>query len=198
MTHSFAQAFILLVLVTDPLGNVPIVSAALKETAAHRRARVVVRECLIAFVLLVLFMLFGQQLLDVFRLSEAAVRVSGGAILLIIALRMVFQHPQGVLGQAPAREPLIVPLAIPTLAGPSALATVLLFDAATPRATLVYVAAMVCVTALWMAVFLSADRWQARLGPQGMAAIERLMGLVLSAMAVEMLFGGIRAFAGTL
>jgi MarC family membrane protein len=198
MTQSFFQTFILLLLVTDPFGNVPLFVTALKDVPVQRRSRIVVRECAIAFLLLLLFMFFGRHFLTALQLTEVSLRIGGSVILLIIAIRMIFPHPDGVLGHSEHGEPFIVPLAIPALAGPSALATVLLFSSGTLTETMVHVAALAAVGVVWLLVFLSAERLQQKLGPQVMTAFERLMGLILTAMAVEMLLGGIREFVKTL
>jgi MarC family membrane protein len=198
MTQSFFQTFILLLLVTDPFGNVPLFVTALNPVAPNRRARIVIRECAIAFLLLLLFMFFGRHFLTALQLTEASLRIGGSVILLLIAIRMVFPHPDGVLGRTEGGEPFIVPLAIPALAGPSALATVLLFSSHTTEEVMVHVAALAAVGVVWLAVFLSAERLQKLLGTQVMTAFERLMGLILTAMSVEMLLGGVRAFVKTL
>jgi MarC family membrane protein len=198
MTQSFFQTFILLILVTDPFGNVPLFASALAPVEKARRARIVVRECAIAFGVLLVFMFFGRHFLNALHLSEVALRIGGAVILLLIAIRMIFPHPDGVLGKTDGGEPFIVPLAIPALAGPSALATVLLFSANTMTEIAVNVAALASVGVVWLAVFLSAEKLQERLGPQVMTAFERLMGLILTAMSVEMLLGGIREFVKTL
>jgi MarC family membrane protein len=198
MTQSFFQTFILLLLVTDPFGNVPLFVTALNPVAPARRARIVVRECAIAFLLLLLFMFFGRHFLTALQLTEVSLRIGGSVILLLIAIRMVFPHPDGVLGRTEGGEPFIVPLAIPALAGPSALATVLLFSSRSTEEVMVHVAALAAVGGVWLAVFLSADRLQRLLGTQVMTAFERLMGLILTAMSVEMLLGGVREFVKTL
>lgn len=198
MTQSFFQTFILLILVTDPFGNVPLFASALAPVEKARRARIVVRECAIAFAVLLVFMFFGRHFLNALHLSEVALRIGGAVILLLIAIRMIFPHPDGVLGKTDGGEPFIVPLAIPALAGPSALATVLLFSANTMTEIAVNVAALASVGVVWLAVFLSAEKLQERLGPQVMTAFERLMGLILTAMSVEMLLSGIREFVKTL
>jgi len=198
MTQSFFQTFILLILVTDPFGNVPLFASALAPVEKARRARIVVRECAIAFAVLLVFMFFGRHFLAALHLSEVSLRIGGAVILLLIAIRMIFPHPDGVLGKTDGGEPFIVPLAIPALAGPSALATVLLFSASTMTEIAVNVAALAAVGVVWLAVFLSAEKLQERLGPQVMTAFERLMGLILTAMSVEMLLGGIREFVKTL
>ncbi|MFT5532047.1 MAG: MarC family membrane protein [Burkholderiaceae bacterium] len=195
MSNTFFQAFILLLLVTDPFGNVPLFVSALRVVPRERRWRVVVRECLIAFLLLLLFMFFGRHFLNALQLSEIALRIGGGVILFLIALRMVFPQPGGVLGDSDSNsEPFIVPLAIPALAGPSALATVLLFSSDSTADVVLHVAALSAVALVWLAVLLGAERMQQVLGIRAMLAFERLMGLILTAMAVEMLLAGIRSY----
>ena len=198
MTQSFFQTFILLLLVTDPFGNVPLFVTALKDVPQARRGRIVVRECAIAFGLLLLFMFFGRHFLTALQLTDISLRIGGSVILLIIAIRMIFPHPDGVLGKSEHGEPFIVPLAIPALAGPSALATVLLFSSQTAEEVMIHVAALALVFVIWLAVFLGAERLQKVLGVQVMTAFERLMGLILTAMSIEMLLGGVRAFVKTL
>ena len=198
MTQDFFQTFILLMLVTDPFGNVPIFASALATVPPKRRPKIVVRECLIAFVVLLVFMFFGSHFLKALSLSEVSLRIAGSVILLLIAIRMVFPHPDGVLGRTEGGEPFIVPLAIPALAGPSALATVLLFSRESTGEVLVHVAALAAVVVVWLVVFLGAERLQKVLGTQVMTAFERLMGLILAAMSIEMLLGGIREFVKTL
>jgi len=199
MTQTFIQTFILLILVTDPFGNVPLFVTALAQVPRERRWKVVVRECLIAFAVLLLFMFFGRHLLAAMQLSEISLRIGGSVILFLIALRMVFPEEGGPFGASgKGGEPFIVPLAIPAIAGPSALATVLLFSSDTTAEVMVHVGALTAVALVWLAVFLSAERLQEKLGPQVMTAFERLMGLILSAMAVEMFLAGIRAFIKSL
>jgi MarC family membrane protein len=198
MTQNFLQTFILLLLVTDPFGNVPLFATALGPVPPARRPRIVIRECMIAFGVLLVFMFFGRHFLVALQLSEASLRIAGSVILLLIAIRMIFPHPDGVLGRNEGGEPFIVPLAIPALAGPSALATVLLFSRESTGEVLIHVAALAAVVVVWLAVFLGAERLQKVLGPQVMTAFERLMGLILAAMSIEMLLGGIREFVKTL
>ena len=200
MTQSFFQSFILLLLVTDPFGNVPLFVSTLRQVAPERRARVIMRECLIAFVLLLAFMFIGRPFLAALQLSEIALRIGGGVILFLIALRMVFPSPEGIFGRPDgnAAEPLIVPLAVPALAGPSALVTVLLFSSQQAMSTWLYVAVISLVAMVWLAVLLSAERLQRALGDAVMTAVERLMGLILTAIAIEMLLAGLRAYIASL
>lgn len=199
MTQNFFQSFIILLLVTDPFGNVPLFVSALAHVPAERRGQVIVRECAIAFLLLLLFMFFGRHFLAALQLTDIALRIGGGVILFLIALRMVFPQPGGVFGDGESKdEPLIVPLAVPALAGPSALVTVLLFSSDSTAETVLHVAVLSLVAIVWLIVLLSAERMQRALGTHVMTAFERLMGLILTAMSVEMLLAGIRAYVKSL
>ncbi len=199
MTESFFQSFILLLLVTDPFGNVPLFVSALRRVAPERRNLVVVRECLIAFALLLAFMFIGRPFLEALQLSEISLRIGGGVILFLIALRMVFPQPGGIFGDdaGGGGEPLIVPLAIPALAGPSALVTVLLFSSQATMAMWLYAVVISLVAVVWLLVLLSAERLQRVLGDAVVTAFERLMGLILTAIAIEMLLAGVRAYVGS-
>jgi MarC family membrane protein len=196
MTENFFQTFVLLLLVTDPFGNVPLFISTLAHVRPERRSRVVVRECLIAFFLLLVFMFGGRYFLEALQLSSTSLRIGGGVILFLIALKMVFPSAEGIFGPAPEQggEPLIVPLAIPALAGPSALVTVLLFSTSHRMSMWLYVIALMMVAAVWLMVLLSAERLLKALGPAVITAFERLMGLILTALAIEMLLAGITTY----
>jgi small neutral amino acid transporter SnatA (MarC family) len=155
---------------------------------------VILREILIAFVLLLAFMFVGEGFLRVMNLSELALQIGGGVILFLIALRMVFPPPESADAEQ-MTEPLIVPLAVPAVAGPSALATVLLLVSQQPAQRIEWIAAL-CVTMLVSAVVLvSAERIERVIGRRPLVAVERLMGLVLVSVAIEMLLRGIKTFA---
>ena len=187
----FSSAFLLL-LVLDPLGNIPFVLSLLRKVPAARHPRIIVRECAIAVIVLIAFFLVGDALLVAMRLTNPALEIAGGLILFLIALRMVFPPSGQELSEHEVDgEPFIVPLAIPLIAGPSALATVLLASRQSGQ-TLVWISAIV-VASVVNAAFLLASGWIARLfGKAGMLALERLMGLILTTMAVQMLISGIR------
>ena len=197
MTYTFASATILLLLITDPLGNIPIFAHALRGVAPERRRRVIVREVLIAFLLLLVFMFIGDGFLRVMNLSDLSLQIAGAVVLFLIALRMIFPPPVTDHEIAPG-EPLIVPLAIPALAGPSALATVMLLVSQAPERRIEWIAALCVTLAVCGVVLVLAERIQRVLGERVVGAFERLMGLILVAIAVEMLLRGIRTFAGQL
>lgn len=196
MNGELFSAVLLLLLVLDPLGNIPFVLSLLRQVPKARHRRIILRESAIAVVVLIVFLSVGDGLLAAMRLTDPALEIAGGLILFLIALRMVFP-PANHLGAELADdqvdgEPFIVPLAIPMIAGPSALATVLLASRESGQTFMVWIAAIILASAV-NAAFLLASGWFARLfGKAGMQALERLMGLILTTMAVQMLISGIR------
>ncbi|HEY4373946.1 MAG TPA: MarC family protein [Burkholderiales bacterium] len=193
MEYDFFSAAVLLLLVFDPFGSIPVFAAALNRVAPERRFMVLIRECMVAFAVLAAFLFGGEGFLHLMHLSYPALQLSGGIVLFLIALRMIFPSPEGIFGALPDREPMIFPLAVPMLAGPSALATVLLLGAQHPERKFEWLAALALATVVSALILGAADRLQRFLGEPVVAAFERLMGLVLSALAVEMLLSGLRA-----
>jgi MarC family membrane protein len=198
MKGELFSATILLVLVIDPFGNVPLVVAALRGIAQERSARIVARECIAAYAILLAFMLGGTTFLRWLHLSETSLSIAGGVILFIVALRMVFPRPEGIFGESPGVEPFLVPIAVPLIAGPSALATVMLMASRDPANLDVWMFALSIAMATTTGVLLSAHKLQEWLGERAIVAMERLMGLVLTALAVEMLLDGVRTFVAQL
>lgn len=195
MEVSLASAVVILLLVMDPLGNIPLFVSLLQNVAPERRRRVILRECAIAFALLLFFVFFGRWILALLGLSDASLNIAGGVILFLIALRLVFKHPEGVFGNEPQdAEPFIVPLAIPSIAGPSAIATVILLVSRAPERMADWITALAVASALTLLLLLAAERIARLLGSRGLAAVDRLMGLILTAIAVEMLLKGIEGF----
>lgn len=188
------SATILLILVMDPFGNMPLVISVLKNVEPRARTRVVLRECAIAYAVLLAFMFGGDRFMHLLRLSDNALAIAGGLILFLIALRMVFPHAEGIFGESGETSTFIVPLAIPAIAGPSALATVLLLVSREPLRVFDWVAALSLAMLVSTMVMVSAQRISAWIGRRGVIAIERLMGLVLTAIAVEMLLNGVQRF----
>jgi MarC family membrane protein len=198
MEQSFLSAFILILLVTDPFGNVPNFIAVLRTVPAERRRRVVLREVFAAYVLLLAFMFFGDAILRALHLTQPALGIAGGVILFLIALRMIFPPADGIFGAAGEGEPFIVPLAVPLVAGPSALATVILIAAQAPGRMAEWIGALTAAMAVSAVVLSFADALRRLLGEKLTTAVERLMGLILTAMAVEMLLNGVRGFVRSL
>ncbi len=188
------SAALLLFLVMDPLGNIPLFMTTLKKVDEKRQRLVVVRELLIALVVLVGFLFLGQYLLRLLQLSETALTTAGGIILMIIALKMIFPRRDASLEEDVEGEPFIVPLAIPYVAGPSAMATALLLMSREPGRWPEW---LLAVLIAWFAsaVIIYFSGYFARfLGEKGLVAVERLMGMLLITVAVQMLLNGIGEF----
>lgn len=191
---SFISAIVLLVLVTDPLGNIPIFVGLLRQVDPARRQRIIIREVLFAFLILLFFMFFGQRALTLMHLTDTSLGIAGGVILFLIALKMVFPHPEGHATHTLKGEPFLVPLAIPFIAGPSAIATVLLLVSREPHRLWEWLGALSVAMAISAVVLGFAEKIADFLGEQVTLAFERLMGLVLTAIAIEMLLAGIEKF----
>jgi multiple antibiotic resistance protein len=188
---TIASAAFLLFLVMDPLGSVPLFIAAMRTVERHRQIRVVARELLIAYAVLLVFLFGGQHLLRLMQISEPALAIAGGVILFLIALRMVFPSADRSMREDITGEPFVVPLAIPYVAGPAAMATVVLLMSGEPQRWPEWLVAM---TIAWLAtsvILLAGSSLSRFLGQKGLLAIERLMGMVLIALSVQMLLTGI-------
>jgi MarC family membrane protein len=195
MDHNFLSALVLLLLVLDPFGSLPIFISVMRPVEPARRTRVALRETAIAFGVLLAFMLTGQAFLSLMRLSERSLEVAGGVILLVIAMRMIFASGDEVYSaEGSGREPLIFPLAVPLLAGPSAMATVLLLASRQPERLWHWIGALTVAMAVSAVVLLAADRIRQWIGDSMVSAIEKLMGLVLTAIAVEMVLAGLKRY----
>jgi len=198
MNPDFVSAFVVLLLVFDPFGNVPIFITALREVPAARRRRIIARECVIAFAVLTVFVFVGRPFMDVIGLSETSLQIGGAVVLMLVAIRMVFPTDDGVYGRTPGGEPFIVPLAVPALAGPSALATVLLLVAREPARSWLWIGAVAAALGVAGLILAFAEALQRLLSDRVMVAFERLMGLILAAVAVELMLRGIRQFVAGL
>jgi len=186
--------FITLVFVMDPLGNVPIFLSVLKDVPPKRRQWVILRELLIALVVLLIFLYAGSSLLKVMGLRQESVSIAGAIILFLIGVRMIFPSPHGLMGDTPEGEPFIVPLAIPAVAGPSSLAIAMLMVNRDPTRMLDWTIALVAAWAVVALVLSAAPLLLRALGSRGLIAMERLMGMILVIIAVQMFFDGVITF----
>lgn len=187
------SAALLLFLVLDPFGNIPFYLSALQQVPQARQTRVVVRELLFALVALVGFLFCGRFVLGLLSISEPALTTAGGIILFLIAIRMIFPPAHSGI-ETVEGEPFIFPLAVPYVAGPSALAAVMFLTSREPERWPEWLAA---VFAAWLAtgvILFLASTLRRRLGQRGLIAAERLMGMVLVTLAVQMLMGGLHDF----
>jgi multiple antibiotic resistance protein len=192
------SAALLLFLVMDPLGNIPMYLTALKNVPNERRTKVIMRELLIALAIMIIFLFAGQHFLSALKISGPALTTTGGVVLFLISIKMIFP-PQGGSGAINNdEEPFIVPLAIPYLAGPSTIATLILIMNNEPQRWLEWLGALVGAWFVCGIILISATPLAKILRNRGLIAIERLMGMILVALAIQMLMNGIGEFVHTL
>jgi multiple antibiotic resistance protein len=192
-----AAAAATLFFVMDPLGNIPVFNAVLSRFTPRRRAQITARELVIALVILLTFLFAGTAILDFLGLTQPSLNIAGGVLLFIIALRMIFPHASGEVASE-RDEPLIVPLAMPMVAGPSTIAILLLLASTAPERIWEWCAALVIAWAV-TTVLLTASPFLLRvLGDRGLRALERLMGMLLVLLATQMLLDGVREFVESL
>jgi multiple antibiotic resistance protein len=185
---------LLLFLVMDPVGNLPVFVSILETVPPQRRRRVLLRELTVAYMVLAAFLLAGKYLVRLLHVSSPALAIAGGVILFLVSLRMVFpgtrrDGPAGVEG-----EPFLVPLAVPLIAGPAAMTMLLIFATRHADELLRW---FIALTLAWLSVcliLLLSGPIRRVLGRRGVRALERLMGMVLITLAIQMLLDGIRAF----
>jgi MarC family membrane protein len=193
---TLSSAAFLFFLVLDPLGNIPFFLTALRNVDARRHRRIIARELLIALAILLFFLFAGRYVLVLLAVSPPSLRVAGGVILFLIALRMVFPTVHGFYEHVEG-EPFVVPLAVPYVAGPSAIATTLLLTSQAPDRWPEWLAAVVLAWAATGAILLGAATFHRVLGQRGLIAVERLMGMLLTVVAVEMFLSGVRMWLST-
>lgn len=189
--YSFALT---LILVMDPLGNIPIFLTVLKKFDARTQVKIILRESFIAFVILVLFLFFGGNIMKGLKISTAALSVAGAIILFIISIRMIFPSEGAGQREDDFEEPLIVPLAVPLTAGPSALAILVLFSNRFPTHHFTMLIAVTISCAVFTIIMLFSRYLMKILGKRGLIALERLMGMILTTIAVQMLLSGIFSY----
>jgi multiple antibiotic resistance protein len=188
------SATILLLIIMDPLGNIPIFHALLAHCPRERRLRVMARELGIAYLVLVGFLVAGESLLGYLGLKQPALGIAGGVVLFLIALRMVFPEPGAGPPVEEDEEPFIVPLAVPMVAGPSAVAAILLLVSREPERLVDWWVAVSAAWALSAAILLASGLLMERLGPRTLRALARLMGMLLIMMAVQMLMDALSGY----
>lgn len=188
------SAALLLLLILDPLGNIPVFLSILRPLQPRRQRVVVVRELLIALAVLMAFLWGGKYFLEWMHLREESVQIAGGIVLFLIGLRMVFPRAEGLMGEVPGGEPFIVPLAIPLVAGPSGMAAVMLMGSNDPARLGDWSLALLIAWAATAVILFSATVLYKWLGRRALAALERLMGMVLVALSVQMFLDGIGTY----
>ncbi|MEZ4630381.1 MAG: MarC family protein [Deinococcales bacterium] len=189
---------ITLFLILDPFGNLVMFHTVLQKLSPERRFWVTVREVLIAYGFLMFFLLFGARILDFLNLEQPALSIAGGVLLFLIAIGMVFPNKAVHFGTDEYDEPFIVPLATPLIAGPSVIAFLLLLASKEPARMLTWVGAVTFAWAVSSLILLSGQYLMKLLGPRGTRALERLMGMLLIFIAIQMLLDGLKLYINEL
>ncbi|HEU4773015.1 MAG TPA: MarC family protein [Lysobacter sp.] len=190
------SAALLLFLILDPLGNIPIFLSMLRSLSPQRQRIVLARELLIALAVLMAFLWGGKYALEVMHLRQDSVAIAGGIVLFLIGIRMIFPPPEGLMGELPDGEPFIVPLAIPLVAGPSGMAAVLLMGSNEPDRLGEWSLALLIAWGATAAILFSATYLYKWLGMRVLTAVERLMGMLLVAISVQMFLDGLVGYLG--
>lgn len=188
------SAALMLFVIMDPLGNIPLFLSALEPVEEKRRLKVLLRELFIALGVMLAFLFAGGSILAVLGLRQESISIAGGIILFLIALKMIFPAARAQYEDPFSGEPFIVPLAIPFVAGPSVLAAMLLLVSEEPGQMLNWSLAVCLAWVASAAILLSASRLRKLLGDRGLVAIERLMGMLLVAVSVQMFLDGVAAY----
>ena len=191
---TIASAALLLFLILDPLGNIPVFLGLLRSLPPARQRVVLGREMLIALVVLMLFLWGGRYALGLMHLRQESVSIAGGIVLFLIGLRMIFPPPEGLMGELPDGEPFIVPMAIPLIAGPSGMAAVMLMGSQEPDRMGAWSLALMIAWVATAAILFSATYLYKWLGSRVLTAIERLMGMVIVAISVQMVLDGLTVY----
>ncbi|WP_371373378.1 YhgN family NAAT transporter [Thalassotalea aquiviva] len=184
-----------LFLIMDPLGNLPVFVSILKDIDAKRQRQIMIRELLIALLIMFLFLFAGENILSFLHLKQESVSIAGGIILFIIAIKMIFPQPGGLMGLDEGEEPFLVPIAVPMMAGPSILASLILFTNQMPNQLFELSIALVIAWALSAIILIYSNVFNRLLGERGLKAMERLMGMILVMIAVQMLLDGLAKYA---
>src|SRR5688500_4705256 len=191
---TIASAALLLFLILDPLGNIPVFLSLLKPLPANRQRIVLVRELLIALGVLMAFLWGGKYALELMHLRQESVSIAGGIVLFLIGIRMIFPPPEGLMGEIPDGEPFIVPMAIPLVAGPSGMAAVMLMGSNEPGRLGEWSLDLMIAWVATAAILFSATYLYKWLGTRVLTAVERLMGMLLVAISVQMFLDGLGAY----
>ncbi|HHQ4463655.1 YhgN family NAAT transporter [Aeromonas veronii] len=188
------SAAVMLFLIMDPLGNLPVFLSILRHIDPKRRRKVMIRELLFSLAFMMLFLFVGQQILGFLNLRQEAVSIAGGIILFLIAIKMIFPSEGGVTGLAAGEEPFLVPMAIPMIAGPSILASLMLLANQEPARMVDWSLALFMAWAASAVILMFYEVFNKLLGERGLTAVERLMGMLLVMISVQMLLDGVHHY----
>jgi len=194
MKNILSQA-ILLILIMDPLGNLPVFTSILKKISTKRRHVILIREMIIALFIMVIFLFSGKKILSVFHLTTETVSISGGIILFIIAIKMIFPNEEQPKKEfTSSEEPFLIPLAVPLVSGPSLLATLMLLSHKYPNLLFSLLIALFIAWSITTGILFLSNFFLNFFGEKGINTLEKLMGLILIMLAVQMFLDGVHVW----
>lgn len=198
-TFPIFSTAVLIFFILDPFGNVPLILSILKNVDKKKHSKIIIRESLIGLLILVVFLFFGEQFLSLFHLETGSITIAGGIIFFLISLKMIFPDPSGADMFATKKDddPLVVPIAVPMIAGPAALATLLVLAKTNAQHSGSLFVSLLLAWGLSAVVLLCSPKLYKVLKVKGLTALERLMGMLLLILSVQMLVDGIRSLLPT-
>ena len=189
---SFFSTVFTLFLLMDSIGNIPLFISILKKFPPKKQRRIIFRELVIALVIMLIFSVMGERLLSFLKIQHYTILIAGGIILFMIAINMIFPKNTNDSSDSDEKDPFIVPLAIPLVAGPASLAWIMLYSHHLSIGSL-----MLAIFIAWIfttIILLTSSNLHQILGQRGLTACERLMGLILTLLAVQMFLEGVNCF----
>jgi len=182
-----------LFIIMDPLGNIPTFQSILKKFTTQQRVRIISRELVFALIILFVFLITGNKVMSFLGLGQPSLNITGGILLFIIALRMVFPFGES-FAEKPSDDPFIVPLAIPLIAGPSTIAVLLLLSSSQPDRLLEWIISLLIAWILATIILVLSPYIMGFLGNRGIKAVERLMGMLLILISIQMFLNGLAQY----
>jgi multiple antibiotic resistance protein len=198
-SFSIISTAILIFFILDPFGNIPLILSILKNIDKKEHSRIIIREMIIGLLILLIFLFFGEEFLSIFHLETHSITIAGAIIFFVISLKMIFPDPNSDLfSTKKGDDPLVVPIAMPMIAGPAALATILVLGKTNAEHTGSLVISLMIAWFLTSIIMLSSPKLYKILKTKGLTALERLMGMLLLIMSVQMFIDGLRSLLPTL
>ena len=197
-SFSIISTMLLLLFVLDPFGNIPLLLSILKNATPKQRYKIIIRESIIGLMILMVFFFFGEKFLNIFHLQTESITIAGGIIFFIISLKMIFPNAHGdSIFATKEEDPLVVPIAMPLIAGPGALATLLVLVQTNQEHLPSLFVSLFLAWIISGAILLFSPLFYKVLKNKGLTALERLMGMLLLIMAVQMFIDGIKGLVNT-
>jgi len=193
MLEEILKLTILFLIIVDPFGNVPLFVGVLRHFSVKQQRAIILREMLIALGVMLLFFFFGNAILELLGVSDFSLQITGGIILFLIATEMIFSAPKDESQISPdeIRDPMIVPLAIPAIAGPAILAALTVYSSGLDHSSFVVLVSLLITWFITTGVLLMSPVIK-KLGNIALSAIEQLFGFFVVLLSLDMIISGLQ------